>query len=127
MRCAAPVETPAMAEIGVAIGILAAIGALAATLVVPPAALLVAGAWTIAIGLAFGVPTGAIYHLALRRSLLAASRLPARWWWNPTALHDAIPAADRTHVLAWCYAGAAGFLVTVLGCALVAIAAWRGI
>ena len=116
-----------MAEIGVAMGLMGAIGALAAMLVVPPAALLVAGAWAIAIGLAFGVPTGAVYHVALRRSLLAASRLPERWWWNPTALHDRIPEADRTHVLAWCYAGAAGFLVTVLGCALVAISAWRGI
>jgi len=116
-----------MAETGVAMGLLAALGALAATFLIPPAALVVAGAWIVALGLAFGVPTGAAYHVALRRSLLAAACLPARWWWNPTALHDRIPAADRTRVLAWCYAGAAGFLVTVLGCALVAIAAWRGI
>lgn len=116
-----------MAEIAIALGLLAALGGLAAALAVEPATLLVWGFWTIAAGLAFGVPTGAIYHLALRRSLLAAARLPERWWWSPTALHDALPDADRTRVLAWCYAGAAGFLVTVLGCALVAMAAWRGI
>jgi hypothetical protein len=127
MPRALAVETSAMGEIGVTIGLLAAIGALAAALVVPPAGLLVAGAWLVALGLAFGVPTGALYHVALRRSLRAAACLPHRWWWNPTALHDRIPAADRFAVLGWCHAGAAGFLVTVLGCALVAIAAWRGI
>ena len=85
------------------------------------------GFWTAAAGLAFGVPTGAVYHLALRSALLRAQRLPARWWLNPTALHDELPASVRTRVLAWCYAGAAGFLVTIAGCALVAIAAFRGI
>lgn len=123
----APDETGRMGEIAIAFGLLAALGALAAALAVAPAALLVAGFWITVAGLAFGVPTGLYYHVALRRSLLAANALPARWWWSPTALHDAIPEADRFRVLAWCYAGAAGFLVTALGCALVAIAAWRGI
>jgi hypothetical protein len=116
-----------MGEIAIALGLLAALGALAAAFAVAPATLLIAGVWTTAAGLALGVPTGAIYHVALRRSLLAVARLPERWWWNPTALHDAIPRGDRLRVLTWCYAGAAGFLVTVIGCALVALAAWRGI
>jgi hypothetical protein len=116
-----------MGEIGIAIGIFAAIGALAAGLAVAPAALLVAGFWTVLAGLAFGLPTGLLYHVALRRSLLAVDALPDRWWWSPTALHDAIPDPDRAWVLGWCYAGAAGFLVTVLGCAIVALAAWRGV
>ena len=84
-----------MAEIGIAVVLLAALGALAVALAVAPATLLVAGVWLVASGLAFGVPTGLLYHVALRRSLLAAGRLPARWWWSPTALHDAIPDADR--------------------------------
>ena len=116
-----------MGEIAITLGLLAALGALAAALAVAPAALLVAGFWLTVAGLGFGVPTGVLYHVALRRSLLAADALPARWWWSPTTLHDAIPDADRAWVLGWCYAGAAGFLVTVLGCALVALAAWRGI
>jgi hypothetical protein len=127
MRRGAAVETSAMAEVGIALLLLLVLGGLAAALAVAPATLLVAGFWTAAAGLALGVPTGALYHVALRRSLRAAARLPARWWWNPTALHDAIPAPDRARVLGWCYAGAGGFLVTVLGCALVALAAWRGI
>lgn len=116
-----------MVEIGIALGLCAALGALAAALAVEPATLALAGAWTAVAGLAFGVPTGVLYHWALHRALSAAGRLPARWWLHPTALHEAIPSADRVRVLGWCYAGAAGFLVTIAGCALVALAAWRGI
>jgi hypothetical protein len=114
-------------ELWIALGLLAALGALAVLLVVGPPSLVVAGFWLAAVGLAFGVPTGLVYHLALRRALGAAGLLPARWWLHPTALHGEIPAGDRARVLAWCYVGAAGFLVTVLGCALVALAVWRGI
>jgi hypothetical protein len=127
MPAAAADETTAMGEIAIALGILLAFGALAAALAVAPAALLVAGFWTVLVGLGFGVPTGLLYHVALHRSLRAAGTLPPRWWWSPTALHHLLPDADRTWVLGWCYAGAAGFLVTVLGCALVGLAAWRGI
>ena len=116
-----------MGEAVIAFGLLLALGALAALFAVAPATLLVAGFWIAVTGLAFGVPTGAVYHVALRNALIDAERLPARWWLQPTALHDAIPDADRRRVLAWCYAGAAGFLVTIAGCALVAIAAFRGI
>jgi len=122
-----PVETTRMGEIAIAFGFLAAFGVLAAALAVEPAALLLAGFWTAAAGLAFGVPTGLLYHVALRRSLRAVDALPERWWWSPTSLHGGIPAADRRWVLGLCYAGALGFLVTVFGCALVALAAYRGI
>ena len=116
-----------MAELGIFLGLLAGIGALAVALAVAPTALLVAGFWLTVAGLGFGVPAGVFYHVLLRRSLLAAGALPERWWWSPTALHDWIPDADRARVLGWCYAGAAGFAVSVAGCALVALAAWRGI
>ena len=116
-----------MGEAFIALTLLVAFGALAALFAISPATLVVLGFWTAAAGLAFGVPSGAVYHLALRSALLGARRLPARWWLNPTSLHDALPDTVRTRVLAWCYAGAAGFLVTVAGCALVAIAAFRGI
>lgn len=107
-------------------GLLAVLGAVwAAWVLAPVDALLVAGAKLVAAGLAFGLPTGAWYHVALRRSLARAGVLPPRWWLHPTRLHDRIPAADRTRVLGWCYAGAAGFLVTLLGCAIVALAAAR--
>ena len=116
-----------MGELLIAVAILGALGLLAATFAVAPATLVVAGFWIAIAGLAFGVPTGAVYHVALRNALLGAGRLPGRWWLQPTALHGEIPEAARGRVLAWCYAGALGFLVTVAGCALVAIAAFRGI
>lgn len=87
--------------------------------------LFVAGFWLVVGGLAFGVPTGFLYHLALRQSLLRQGLLPARWWLQPTRLNPRVPAADRPLVLGFCYAGAAGFLVTVFGCVVVAIGAWR--
>ncbi len=86
---------------------------------------LTAGLWLVLGGLTFGVPTGLVYHLALRRSLLRQGELPARWWLRPTQLNDLVPEVDRRLVLGFCYAGAAGFLVTLLGCFVVAIGAWR--
>jgi len=106
---------------------LLALGAAALLLAVAPATLLVAGFWLALAGLALGVPTGLLYHVELRRSLLARRRLPRRWWLRPTSLHGEIRDVDRLRVLGWCYAGAAGFLVTMAGCALVALAAVRGI
>jgi hypothetical protein len=112
-------------EAGIALGLLLALAAGAAALAAAPDLLLLGGFWIAAAGLAFGVPTGLAYHLALRRALLAAGRLPARWWLRPTALHGALPHAQRARVLAWCAAGAAGFVLCVLGCALAALGALR--
>ena len=109
------------------IALLLGFGALAALLTVAPPTLLIAGFWIAVAGLAFGVPTGLLYHVELRRSLLARKRLPSRWWLRPTSLHGEIAEADRFRVLAWCYAGAAGFALSMAGCALVAVAALRGI
>ena len=72
-----------MGELLIAVAILGALGVLAALLAVAPATLLVAGFWIAVAGLAFGVPTGAVYHVALRNALLGAERLPARWWLQP--------------------------------------------
>jgi hypothetical protein len=112
-------------EAWIAVGLLVALAGSAGALAVAPDLLLLIGFWVAAGGLAFGVPTGLVYHLALQRALRAAGRLPARWWLHPTSLHDDLPPADRFRVLAWCAAGAAGFAATVLGCALVALGAFR--
>jgi hypothetical protein len=109
----------------IALGLLALLGVLGGALAAPAEALFVAGLSVAVAGLGFGVPTGLVYHVALRRVLLEAGRLPPRWWIQPTALHDEIPPEARPWVLGWCYAGAAGFLVSMLGCALLAIAALR--
>jgi hypothetical protein len=116
-----------MLEALLLVALLLGFGALAVLLAVAPPTLLVAGFWLAVAGLAFGVPTGLLYHIELRRSLLSRDRLPSRWWLRPTSLHGEIAEADRFRVLAWCYAGAAGFLLSIAGCALVAVAAVRGI
>lgn len=92
---------------------------------VPAPALLAAGAWLVAGGLAFGVPTGLVYHLALRRSLLALGALPRRWWLHPLSLHPQLPVEDEPRVLLWCRLGAFGCGVAFLGCAVFALGAFR--
>ncbi len=89
--------------------------------VIPWSSLLVLGAVTTAAGLAFGVTTGLWYHIALARALSAASALTPRWWLRPVPLHERLDAAGRRVVMPWFYAGAVGFVVTVVGIALILI------
>jgi hypothetical protein len=84
-------------------------------------AILIAGLWLVALGLALGVPTGFWYHVELRRVLVAGGALPARWWLHPTRLHGAIPPAHWWRVMGWCYAGALGWLVSFAGCVVFAL------
>jgi hypothetical protein len=115
-----------MAEIGLVVAALLALsgGAWAWTSLAPEA-LLVAGVALVAAGLAFGLPTGLLYHVALRRSLAEAGRLPPRWWLDPIALHPLLPAEHSVRVLLWCRLGALGCAVAFLGCAVFALGALR--
>jgi hypothetical protein len=90
-----------------------------------PELLLFGGLWTTGAGFALGLPTGAIYHYVLYRSLERADALPEGWYWRPLSHHDRVPAADRFAVLAWCYAGAAGFFVILIGLAITTVGALR--
>ena len=109
--------------------VLALVGGTFMVFVVPWPALLMAGALTTAVGLVFGVATGLWYHIALARVLSATRALTPRWWLRPASLHVRLDAASQRRVMPWFYAGAAGFFVTVVGLALVALgvagAAWR--
>jgi hypothetical protein len=96
---------------------------LAATL--SPMLVLSIGIWLIAGGFGLGLPTGAIYHVMLYRSLDRVGDLPTRWWLKPISLHPRIPEEDRVSVLAWCLAGAFGFLVIVFGIVLASVGAYR--
>ena len=89
--------------------------------VLPWTSLLLAGLWTTAFGLVFGVATGAWYHVALGRALGRTQALPPRWWLRPVPLHDRLGARDRRRVLPWFYAGGVGFVVTMVGLALVVL------
>ncbi len=113
-----------MLEALLVLAFLAAIGGAAlAWGVFATEAILLAGVWLVALGLAFGLPTGFWYHVELRRVLIAAGGPPARWWLHPTRLHAAIPPERRWRVMRWCYAGALGWLISFAGCCVFALGA----
>ena len=90
-----------------------------------PEMVLMSGLRLVGFGFAFGVPTGLLYHVFLYHALRSADALPRGWWIRPTGLHHLIPPSDRFRVLGWCYAGALGFFVIVIGLPMVAIGAFR--
>ncbi len=90
-----------------------------------PLAVFTGGLWLVGAGLVFGVPAGLVYHVHLYQSLRNIDALPAGWWLRPTALHHLVPTGDRLRVLGWCYLGALGFLVILIGLPMAATGAWR--
>ncbi len=80
------------------------------------------GVSLVALGMAIGVPAGALYHLQLFRAVRPTD---ARWWLHPTGLHDRLPDGARGPVLRWFRIGAVGFVVAIVGCAMVAVGALR--
>jgi hypothetical protein len=115
-----------MVEVALALGSIAALsGAVWAWSAVSPDALLAAGFWLVVAGLVFGLPTGLLYHIELRRSLVAIGRLPRRWWLHPIALHPLLPPEDTFRVMAWCRLGAFGCAVAFVGCAVFGLGAFR--
>jgi hypothetical protein len=111
-----------MLEALLVLGFVAAVcGAVLAWTLLAAEALLIAGLWLVAIGFAFGIPTGFWYHVELRRVLATAGGPPPRWWLHPTRLHGAIPPERWWRVMGWCYAGALGWLVSFAGCAVFAL------
>jgi hypothetical protein len=90
-----------------------------------PEVLLGAGLWAVVAGLAFGLPTGFVYHLELRRALVEVGALPPRWWLRPISLHPLLPPERSFRVLAWCRLGALGCAVAFVGCGVFALGAFR--
>ena len=107
--------------------VVALIAAVFVAAVVPWTWLLVVGMATTAGGLAFGVATGLWYHIALARALSSVSALTPRWWLRPVPLHERLDAVGRRGVMPWFYAGAAGFVVTVAGMALIVLSMAAGL
>ena len=104
-----------MLETLIAMGVLGLVCALGALLLLPWETLATAGMWLIVGGFLVGLPTGVQYHIELYRSLKPSGLLPDNWYWNPIEFNDLLPDDDRNRVLAWCYAGAAGFFVILAG------------
>lgn len=92
--------------------------ALALVALAPWTGLLQIAALLLAAGMLLGVPAGFVYHVQLRRRLLARGLLRPRWWWSPVREHVRLPDEDLSRVLPWFYAGGAGFLLTAVGCVL---------
>lgn len=102
------------------------IGALYAALWTPVPMLFDAGAFLTLLGAIVGFPAGAVYHVLLYRASGRCGGPPEGWLWRPTSLHDSIALEDRGAVVGWCVLGAAGFVVLMLGLAIVTAAALRG-
>ncbi len=83
------------------------------------------GAVLLLLGLGVGVPAGACYHVLLGRELSRCGQRQPRFWLNPTSFHAHLPANGRGRVLRWFYAGAAGFVLSLVGCVALFLAALR--
>jgi hypothetical protein len=84
-----------------------------------------AGLVCMPLGLLIGVPAGVWYHVRLYRSLGPRGILKRGWWINPTGLHAHLTDEDRRGMRFPFFFGAAGFVVSILGCILFAVGAWR--
>jgi hypothetical protein len=115
-----------MVEALVVLGVVAALCLLGVMAVVLPLETLVfVGVVCVATGIALGVPAGAYYHVKLYRYLAANGGVPRGFIWHPTRYHDALPTQTRRGILPWFFAGALGFLLILLGCALVILGVLR--
>ncbi len=111
-----------MAELGIVAGLLGGLLALPALVTwLPWEATFGIGLTLVALGLSIGVPAGALYHVRLYRVV----KPTGRWWLHPTALHPQIGADARPRVMSAFRVGAVGFLLAILGCALVAVGVVR--
>ena len=68
-----------------------------------------------ALGLAFGVPAGAYYHVALYRELSRGGPAPSRWWISPTRYHAELDDEAMERVRPWFVLGGSGFGLIILG------------
>lgn len=109
-------------ELLLVLGIVAVLMAGSALFLVPWMPLAKAGGALLLFGLVFGVPAGLWYHVLLHRALAPRGELPRGWIWHPLRLHDRLRPPERPRVLAYCYAGAAGFISICMGLWLVTTA-----
>lgn len=107
-----------MLESLLAVGLLALLVGLGALSFVPWEQLFSWGQWTIACGMAVGVPPAVVYHVILYRALRAHRIDTTGFIWNPIRFHHLLVPAARRGFLPWFYVGGAGFVVVVLGLVL---------
>jgi hypothetical protein len=108
-----------MIEALVTIGILVLLACLGLLATLPIEAAAYWGSLTIAAGFLLGVPTGVVYHVLLWRELRRVGPVPSGWIWNPFGHHHRIGRRAERHVLPWAIAGGVGFVLIVIGMAVV--------
>ena len=91
----------------------------------PLETLLAIGAGLVALGLFVGLPAGTYYHVRLYRCLEAQGGVPRDFFWHPTRYHADVPRAESRKFMPWFIAGAAGFVLILLGCAIVMLGVMR--
>lgn len=117
-----------MIEMLLIAGVLAVIGGVTALFALVPWYLLFgAGVGLIGLGLLIGVPTGFWFHVLLRRVMRERGLQVPRWWLRPMSVYEQLSLGDRRRVSAWLYAGGAGFVLAMCGCAMFAVGALRSL
>jgi hypothetical protein len=111
-----------VAELGIVAVLLGGLLALPAVVTwLPWEATFGIGLTLVSLGMIVGVPAGALYHVRLYRLI----RPTGAWWLHPTALHTKLGEAERPRVMSAFKIGAAGFVIAIVGCALIAVGAVR--
>ena len=115
-----------MVELGLVLGLLAALTGGMALVAYTPWDWLVGGGTLLAgVGLLVGLPTGLWYHVLLYRALRPRGALARGWWLRPDRLHGLLETDERRRVMRPFRWGAAGFVLSIVGCLLLAYGAWR--
>ncbi len=115
-----------MIELLLIVGVLAVIVGITALFALVPWYLLFgAGCALIGLGMLLGVPTGFWFHVLLRRVMRERKIVMPMWWLKPMTVYEQLGAQDRRRVMPWLYAGGAGFVLAIAGCALFAVGAFR--
>ena len=90
--------------------------------VVSMGGLLSVGVVCMAEGLVFGLPMALYYHLRLFRGLHSLGASTERWWVDPRPLQRALPEPEQRLLTRLFWLGGAGFLLTMVGCVVLASA-----
>ena len=116
-----------MAELILSIGVVASLAMLTVLpRVVSMGGLIATGAVCIVLGLVFGLPVALYYHLRLFRGLHSLGASTHRWWVDPRPLQRALPEQEQRLLTRLFWVGGAGFLLTMVGCVVLASAVLVG-
>ena len=115
-----------MREFHLAIGIAGALALISGAMLLPWSSLYTTAWIAIAVGMAVGVPTGFTYHVVLYKQLKIMGEVPRGWYWRPISFNSRLDPRGRARVLPWLYVGGAGFMLVVIGIALIVTAMITG-